>query len=378
MLSEHKSPSSRRTSFSSAVPLTTQPEIASPEQALKNVQTLPLGAISSKDILALQRTIGNHALQRLLQPQPITPIPPMRRRIQRSGLDSPDALISYAQTIQGTAKADFRAFGTALIEYVNRQLEAMHIPRVFSSWQNLADTTRGAFHRVNWTIELNKALAYTKQSDFDDLASTIYHEARHCEQNFKILQLLAYNGLDVAAMQRVTGSALMLSTGTCEAAIAHKNDVKSWSNGLVAMVKGWYGGMFDTTFDQAVQNHSTMAGSQTTHVDDREELKGLTAKITRLVSTPSHFLAALNDLPSDPTNETLAQALVEGGNLVQYGLPALVQQFITAVRTPEQNAGDLASAILQKLKSLLAEADQAYRDYAAAAMGRFFFSIKTS
>jgi hypothetical protein len=77
-----------------------------------------------------------------------------------------------------------------LIRIVNTHLDRATVPRVAPNPQDTLDA--GAFNFPDWTMIVGKQAMAIEQPDLaqaKDLVDTIYHEARHAEQWFRIAQL---------------------------------------------------------------------------------------------------------------------------------------------------------------------------------------------
>ena len=78
----------------------------------------------------------------------------------------------------------------ALIRLVNTHLDHAKVPQVTPNPQDTLDS--GAFNFPDWTMIVGKLAMAIEQPDLaqaKDLVDTIYHEARHAEQWFRIAQL---------------------------------------------------------------------------------------------------------------------------------------------------------------------------------------------
>ncbi len=94
-----------------------------------------------------------------------------------------------------TLSVDERA--DAILEKVNESLTAAGVPVVGKVVQALDPNTFGEFAFTLWSIRVNQALLANATLTADqaaDLADTMYHEARHAEQWYRMAQLMAGQG----------------------------------------------------------------------------------------------------------------------------------------------------------------------------------------
>jgi peptidoglycan hydrolase-like protein with peptidoglycan-binding domain len=117
-------------------------------------------------------------------------------------------------------------------DLVNKRLEALKIPRV--GFQIVSIGTRGAFSPGDWKLKLDPLQFQPgKFHDPRDTTATIYHEARHAEQDFRIGQLLARQGKLAEEINAKTG----LNLKVAEKAVAAKDDMTPMQ-ALIA--QGWF------------------------------------------------------------------------------------------------------------------------------------------
>lgn len=94
-----------------------------------------------------------------------------------------------------------------LVELVNRRLVAAGVPPVTPEFDPNANNL-GSFNFPTWAMFIGRdALGADSISEQEarDLADTVYHEARHTEQWFRMAQLRASQGLSAAAIARELG-----------------------------------------------------------------------------------------------------------------------------------------------------------------------------
>jgi hypothetical protein len=170
-------------------------------------------------ILHLQRTIGNQAVQRLLKTNRLnvegesTTIRPLKQTapaaIQRQtdfGLATSQNVTDYATKVgayqRDKAKQNnsFEDLARYAISVSNDELQDMDIP-IVKNIELKPIEPAAYFYSKKWAMAVNARL-YTGKSgplairqlskaQTTDLIETIYHEARHVEQSFKVARLLA-------------------------------------------------------------------------------------------------------------------------------------------------------------------------------------------
>lgn len=242
-------------------------EYASPLTLLKTQQ----------HIHGLQRTIGNRQTQQFITAQHHAT---QHNTIQRdsNGLHGATNRLEFAQESMEKAQNGMSAsaFVNQIMPKVNAQLAASGVRQV-TAVQDLPGSRKpnehGEFNPMTWQIVYNPNPTLANLGDYDRLANTIYHESRHAEQFFKMMQLLANRGLDAAAITRVTNMNGNLYAGAIGDAVARKDEANDWNQAIIANVKGWYTTIFDMNFDQAVQNHATAHGTQTTRFEGENQEK---------------------------------------------------------------------------------------------------------
>lgn len=94
-----------------------------------------------------------------------------------------------------------------LVELVNERLSAAGVPEVSPAFDANANNL-GSFNFPTWAMRLGrKALDKPSLTETEarDLAATVYHEARHTEQWFRMAQLRAVQGLSAAGIATELG-----------------------------------------------------------------------------------------------------------------------------------------------------------------------------
>ncbi len=220
-------------------------EVAEPRRASKLTAPMALGGVEGM-LLGLQRTAGNRATQRAVQrlAAGVGPnrLPVLQRhgapeddplevqakhdpQLQRHGAPEEDPLevqakhdLSQRAAIQreesgiagtkalgkyvagvkelqdGWDKLSAAARGAAIGKEANKRLKDAGVPACTIDVQSMAIGTNGNFDFTTWTINVNKIpleQATITTNELAEIADTMYHEARHCEQWFRIARFLA-------------------------------------------------------------------------------------------------------------------------------------------------------------------------------------------
>ena len=118
-------------------------------------------------------------------------------------------------------------------DLINKRLAALKIPPV--GVEVLDDLgTRGAFDPATGSSKLDRLQFQPgKFHDLRDTTATIYHEARHAEQDFRVGQLLARQGKNAAQITAITG----LNADVAQKAVDAKGDITAMQ-ALIA--QGWF------------------------------------------------------------------------------------------------------------------------------------------
>lgn len=191
----------------------------------------------SDKLLRLQATAGNRAVSDAIAGASRTAAP---LSVQRS--DTGMAAAAPTSTFTGAVLAYWRSeenkdkplqgLGDELIRLVNETLAGLGAPPCNHSYDASADDS-GAFVRAIWNIELNTAKfserAVTKvgglnQDEVKDVVDTIYHEARHSEQYFRIARTWAGKGK--SAQEIETGMEIPATIAAAAVKAPLKGDTK--------------------------------------------------------------------------------------------------------------------------------------------------------
>jgi hypothetical protein len=181
---------------------------------------------ASATMLELQRTAGNKALGQLVSragsPLPVVPVVQRRKAPKGEyGLDAPareGVYATVAVTLWRTQKdLGLKEFAEKLVTHVVDALRHPGIPDVTSSWATLG--APGRFSSQRWMIDLDlaafkpNASASSKVRDLSfaqvkEIIGTIYHEARHADQNILVIRRLLdakVPARDIAAQTTIRG-----------------------------------------------------------------------------------------------------------------------------------------------------------------------------
>jgi len=122
---------------------------------------------------------------------------------------------------------------TLVNDVINTRLVALNIPPVTVEVLDGLGT-RGAFDSSEWKFKLDRLQFQPgRLHDLRDTTGTIYHEARHAEQDFRIGQLLARQGKDAAQITATTG----LNADVAKKAVDAKDAITAMQ-ALIA--QGWF------------------------------------------------------------------------------------------------------------------------------------------
>jgi hypothetical protein len=167
------------------------------------------GDVVTPALMAMQRI----ARQEDAAPQTETPAPESGPALT-GGLARPEAVAQYAHTVHGL---DLSRPGMAAEERLaklagpaNAALRGAGVPEVTFVLDGRESAHNGEFDSQTWTIQISVAWLATPHATADrqGVAATVYHEARHAEQWFRMAQARAGRG--ESADQIATGLALPL------------------------------------------------------------------------------------------------------------------------------------------------------------------------
>ncbi|WP_421733881.1 hypothetical protein [Cellulomonas sp.] len=185
------------------------------------------GHVTRDSILDLQRTAGNDVARQLLRGAPaarttsgIGPAPTVQRAPY--GLDRPPsqgAFVSDAVRLRTTqSRLSLRDFARALKKSIAVELRAAGVPPV--TWNiGPGSGPNGSFESSSWTLTVNTSafsdrtpppttLGQLTEPEVTEVVGTLYHEARHADQDVLIIRNLLSHGQRVAQVAAATGMPL--------------------------------------------------------------------------------------------------------------------------------------------------------------------------
>jgi hypothetical protein len=179
------------------------------------------GASTKAAVIAFQRAsrcdddgiVGNQtwaSLRGETAPEGIRNQPFGDTRAQDTGLARSEAVTEFVNDTYGTTYSSMSAAdrAVALITAANEQLEAAGVPpiRLTPTW-DATGSTWATFHFPGWSMNLNPTNFDPNYYDTltadqqNDVASTVYHEARHAEQWFRMARERAGLGATQANLE---------------------------------------------------------------------------------------------------------------------------------------------------------------------------------
>jgi hypothetical protein len=185
-------------------------------------------------------------------------------RIFRSGLHEVGQGKAFGEKAQGQVIDQWAALATPearlkkLVELVNATLDAHGVPKVTEAFD--ADKNNdGSFNFPTWAMNVGRDQldkASVNADEARELTATIYHEARHTEQWFRMAQLRAAQGLSAAGIATEMG---------IPARIAREAKSKPLTRGSMEAViaQGWFDSVYGSGAEhrEAVLNELTAAGN---------------------------------------------------------------------------------------------------------------------
>ena len=159
----------------------------------------------------------------------------------RHGLAETSSVLIFAI---GYSQVDFTTLTTpaqrsaAIARLANDQLRQAGVPAVTFTVQNM--TALGEFDFGTWSMTLGQAalaVANPTQAQLDDIANTVYHEARHAEQWFNMAQLRAGQGRTAAEI----AAEMFIPAHIAAAAVA---DPIAPGSAKALIAQNWYDGIY--------------------------------------------------------------------------------------------------------------------------------------
>lgn len=196
---QHKPPSGRR--------LSAELDLS----ALTSAQRVP-ASWAPQDVIQMQRIVGNQGVQRLLARQSATvsrsPAFHIQREPNGTGLEQAELSDTFVSkgykywTKYSNRKTSITKYVDYLMRQVNRLLTSIGVTACEHNFEGSGGTHY--FHRSEWTIEVDldyiskglesPTVGALSQDQAGDIAGSIYHEARHAEQAFRVARMLAGEG----------------------------------------------------------------------------------------------------------------------------------------------------------------------------------------
>jgi hypothetical protein len=134
-------------------------------------------------------------------------------RIFRAGLNVEATGQAFGAEVQSQVIDQWATLATAearrdkLVELVNERLTAAGVPAVTTEF-DANENNAGSFNFPTWTMRIGRrrlGAESISEADARDTADTVYHEARHTEQWFRMAQLRASQGLTADAIATELG-----------------------------------------------------------------------------------------------------------------------------------------------------------------------------
>ncbi len=172
-------------------------------------------------------------------------------RIFRHGLNEPGEGQAFGEAMQAGAIAEWATLATPearlhrLVELVNEPLAAHGVPAVSEAFDP-DPVNSGSFDFPTWRMLIGRTPLAAAQLDTaaaKDLADTLYHEARHAEQWYRMAQLRAGQGLSAAGIAAELG----IPARIARQARTEPLDPRSMQ-GLIA--QGWWDSVYGAGAEQ--------------------------------------------------------------------------------------------------------------------------------
>jgi hypothetical protein len=187
--------------------LETEGQIAQSAAALRRISGAPAESLSSRDVLALQRTVGNQVVQRTLAM--VGTGGEGVQAVQRSGtgIAKGETIDEFGKGVKGMesewAKLSTEERANKMVALANKALATVNVPAIAVKIGALKG--RGLFDNTSWTMGVDQTII-SKDSltvnEMGKLADTFYHEARHAEQYFRVARWMAGEGKSAGYIAR--------------------------------------------------------------------------------------------------------------------------------------------------------------------------------
>jgi hypothetical protein len=153
------------------------------------------GSLSSGELLALQRTVGNQAVLRTLALGNAGQEPAVQR--EGTGIAEGERVKEYAEGAREVQseweKLSASERANKLGALANAALATVKVPPVTIAMVDLGSGS-GAFNSGTWTLKIDKKIISkdsVTEAELAELSNTFYHEARHAEQFFRVARWMA-------------------------------------------------------------------------------------------------------------------------------------------------------------------------------------------
>lgn len=244
-------------------------------------------------------------------------------RIFRAGLNVVGEGEAFGGDVQTEVIDEWATLATAearrdrLVELVNQRLASAGVPPVTPAFDANANNA-GSFSFATWVMRIGRARLEgdsISEEDARNIAATVYHEARHTEQWFRMAQLRASQGLGVAALATELG---------IEARIARLARAEPLVRGSMDAViaQGWWDSVYGSgsAHREAVLTEVDRASTERRAAQTAFDTNGTAANQTRLDRANERFataFAAYQNLPEENdawATEPAAAAGITGGS----------------------------------------------------------------
>lgn len=185
-------------------------------------------------------------------------------------------------------------------DLVNHELKTAEVPECLIQVRPLGDTLNGQFVFPTWSINLNEArIASDKATpaEIRQAGATVFHEARHAEQWYRMAQIDAANGKTADQIVRANG----IPQDVAAKAVANPLDLTS---SLGQKAQTWYDSVQGKDSGHREQTLTEKREIKAQLVLKKVELEALVASFQALVAQDSPSLEAMKDA------ERLAESLV--------------------------------------------------------------------
>lgn len=261
----------------------------------------------ANQVLTLQRAVGNQSTRQFI----IRNSAPKVVQRAETGIRTTSATNHYAQAVFDYANATgnqtktIAQFKTMLADSVNTELRGAGSHPI--TIVNGAPGASGEFDFAIWAIELNEATAFPSATTVADLthdqvsetANTIYHEARHSEQWFRIARNRAGKALaqNATAGERQTAAATIANDMGIPANVA----LEACNRPLYASWGARFGGGTDQKVAEAEAWEASIYGVNSTYRDEivLGDFNDNVEKLNALLQEANNFYANFDTMSTD-------------------------------------------------------------------------------